>query len=283
MSQSPVVRVFAAIVLSSLGATTLAIAGAPVAEAATKQPAIRVLNSLPVAQERRDGYDRDLFRHWSDLDGNGCDARDDVLVAEAVSGSRRGCFVAGGRWVSAYDGVTTSNPSSFDIDHVVALAEAWDSGAWRWDARTRERFANDLAYPLSLIAVSASSNRSKSDRDPAEWLPARNRCPFAKAWVGVKYRWRLSVDSAEKSALTRVLRSCPPLMRVPELASTTEDPNAGRGGASGSSGGSSGGLDPRFRTCGDANAAGYGPYVSGQDPEYGWYIDRDRDGVACES
>lgn len=281
MEASPIVRAFATVVAVALTAP-VGIAAAPVAAAATKQPAIRVLNSLPVAQERRDGYDRDLFRHWSDLDGNGCDARDDVLIAEAVAGTRRGCSVSSGVWVSAYDGVRTSNPSSFDIDHVVALAEAWDSGAWRWDARTRQRFANDLDYPLSLIAVSASSNRSKSDRDPAEWLPQRNRCSFAKAWVGVKYRWRLSVDATEKSALTRILRSCPPLMNVPRLAQTTVDPNAGRPVAAEPPQGAPG-LDPRFRTCGDANASGYGPYVSGRDPEYDWYIDRDRDGVACES
>lgn len=277
MTGSRVVAAFAATLAA------LAIPTQP-AQAATKQQAIRVLNSLPVSAESRVGYDRDLFRHWSDLDGNGCDTRDDVLAAEALAGVRRGCDVTGGRWVSAYDGAVTTDPSRFDIDHVVALGEAWDSGAWRWDAATRERFANDLAYPLALIAVSASSNRSKGDRDPAEWLPARGRCAFAKSWVGVKYRWRLSVDTSEKTSLARILRSCPPLMTVPALARTTEDPGAGRtptpapapvtGGA---------GLDPRFRTCGDANAAGFGPYVAGQDREYDWYIDRDRDGVACES
>lgn len=179
-----------------------------------------VLLSLPVSTERAVGYDRDLFDHWSDLDGNGCDTREDVLVAERIAGRVDGCRVLGGRWSSAYDGVQTSDPSAFDIDHVVALAEAWASGAWRWDSGTRERFANDVGYAGSLIAVSASSNRSKSDRDPAEWLPDRGVCSYAKKWVAVKYRWRLSVDSSERAALERILGGCPPMMRLPSLATT---------------------------------------------------------------
>jgi hypothetical protein len=193
---------------------------APSALADERVPALSVLMSLPVGPERNEGYDRDLFRHWSDPEGNGCDAREDVLIAERVAGRVAGCTVIGGRWVSAYDGVRTSNSSSFDIDHVVALAEAWGSGAWRWNAATRERFANDLGYAGSLIAVSASSNRSKSDRDPAEWLPELAVCAYAKRWVAVKYRWRLSVDSAERAALQGILRDCPPTMRLPGLAAT---------------------------------------------------------------
>lgn len=188
------------------------------AYADTRRDAIRVLNSLPVSAERPAGYDRDLFRHWSDLDGDGCNAREQVLIDERVSGQVRGCDVVGGEWRSVYDGDVTSNPSSFDIDHYVPLKEAWDSGAWRWNAGTRERFANDLGYAGALIAVSASSNRSKSDRDPAEWLPERGVCKYAKTWVAVKFRWRLAVDSTEKSELTRILSRCSPTMRVPSIA-----------------------------------------------------------------
>jgi len=188
------------------------------ASADSRRDAIRVLNSLPVSPERTDGYDRDLFRHWSDLDVDGCNTREEVLIDERVAGQVTGCDVVGGRWRSAYDGNVTINPSSFDIDHFVPLKEAWASGAWRWNADTRERFANDLGYAGSLIAVSASSNRSKSDRDPAEWLPESGVCKYAKTWVAVKFRWRLSVDTTEKSALTRILRGCSPKMRVPSLA-----------------------------------------------------------------
>ena len=262
---------------------------APSASAAKTVPALRVLNALPVGTEARAGYSRDLFRLWSDLDGDGCDTRQQVLIAERTSGTVRGCSVIGGSWTSAYDGVVTTDSSSFDIDHVVPLAEAWDSGAWNWSPDRRERFANDTGYAGSLIAVSASSNRSKGDRDPAEWMPARNRCAYAKTWIAVKYRWRLTVDAAEKAALRRILLRCPPGMTLPPLAPASGIGNGSRptpapstGGSSSGSSRPSGSIDPRFRTCGDANAAGFGPYTRGVDPEYDWYIDRDGDGLACE-
>ena len=283
---SPIVAAFAAALATLLAS---AVIGAPPAEAANRQPALKVLSSLPVSSEVDSGYSRELFRHWIVAGSDGCDTREEVLITERISGSVVGCRVAGGRWRSLYDGAVTSNSSSFDVDHMVPLKEAWDSGAWRWSSETREDYANDLGYAHSLVAVSASSNRSKSDRDPTEWLPALGRCTYAKYWIGVKYRWRLSVNPAEKSTLTRILAGCPPLMVLPALASRTENPNAqtpgstGSGSGSASGGGtSSGPLDPRFDTCGEANAAGYGPYSRGQDPEYRWYIDRDRDGLACE-
>ena len=151
----------------------------PAATSASRVDPVRLLNSLPVSKEVTSGYNRDLFRHWSDLDSDGCDTREEVLIDERIAGSVVGCKVVNGKWISQYDGVSTTNSSSFDIDHFVPLKEAWDSGAWRWDSSTRERFANDQGYPLSLIAVSASSNRSKSDRDPSDWLPSENLCLYA--------------------------------------------------------------------------------------------------------
>lgn len=280
---SPIVAAFATVLATFLAS---ALISAQPAEAATRQPAIKVLSSLPVSSEVDAGYSRELFRHWIVAGSDGCDTREEVLITERISGTVVGCRVVGGRWRSLYDGAVTSNSSGFDVDHMVPLKEAWDSGAWRWSPGTREDFANDLGYAHSLVAVSASSNRSKSDRDPTEWLPSLGRCAYAKYWIGVKYRWRLSVNPAEKSTLTRVLGGCPPLMVLPALASRTENPNAqtpGSGSASAGGGGTpSGRLDPRFDTCGEANAAGYGPYSRGQDREYEWYIDRDSDGVACE-
>ena len=155
---------------------------APFGSAATKVDPIRILNSLPVSSEATSGYSRALFSHWSDLDADGCDTREEVLIQERVSGQVSGCKVVNGKWVSQFDGVSTTNSSNFDIDHFVPLKEAWDSGAWRWDRGTRQRYANDLGYALSLIAVSASSNRSKGARDPAQWLPNQNRCRYAKSW-----------------------------------------------------------------------------------------------------
>ncbi|MDA3022511.1 MAG: excalibur calcium-binding domain-containing protein [Actinomycetota bacterium] len=268
-------------------ALALGVVAAPTARADSRKPADMMLNSLPVSVEMASGYARSLFRHWTDRDGNGCDARKDVLIAEAISGRVAACTVVGGVWQSAYDGVTTSNSSTFDVDHRVPLKEAWDSGAWRWSASTREAFANDLGYAHSLIAVSASSNRSKSDRDPADWLPKYDVCTYVKTWIAVKYRWRLSVDSTEKSTLNRLLGSCPGLMLVPDLAAVITDPNAARPSASevvtaDPGAGTGGATDPRLGTCREAIAAGYGPYVVGRDEEYSWYIDRDKDGTVCE-
>lgn len=174
---------------------------------AKKPTVIRLINKAPVAAEKRDGYDRDLFRHWSDLDSDGCDTRDEVLVLESRIPTN--CDSLKGSWYSPYDGATTTNPSSFDIDHMVPLAEAWDSGAYRFSSSKRELYANDM-YPPSLIAVSASSNRSKSDKDPAEWLPERSSyiCRYLANWVLVKYRWRLTYDRAEKKAVRKRLLKC---------------------------------------------------------------------------
>ncbi len=185
---------------------------------ADSSSALVLLRALPSAPEHRGEYDRELFADWQDRDGDGCDTRDEVLIAEAVAGVVQGCEVIGGRWVSLYDGSVVSDASALDIDHVVALSEAWDSGAWRWNAGRRARFANDLGYPLALFAVSAGSNRSKGDQDPAEWVPEAGRCRFAKAWIGVKFRWRLAVDTRERTALQQLLRGCALGMRVPELA-----------------------------------------------------------------
>ncbi len=296
MARGTALRI-ALVACASLIASAAGTVGATVAVAATNAPALTVLNSLPVSTESRSGYSRDLFRLWTTDPATGCDTRQAVLIAERASGTVRGCSVLDGTWVSKYDGVTTTNPSAFDIDHVVPLAEAWDSGAWRWTPATRQAYANDLGFSGTLLAVSASSNRSKGDQDPAEWLPSRARCWYAKDWIAVKSRWRLSVDSSEKSALTRVLARCSPMMSVPTVASIATDATASRPSGSGSSGTSSSGTsssgtsssgasptkpDPRFGTCGEAIAAGYGPYTSGRDPEYAWYIDRDGDGVACE-
>jgi hypothetical protein len=167
-----------------------------------------MLNSLTVQSERNSGYSRGRFDDWTSK--NGCDTREWVMIAEAQGGTRSGCDVAGARWWSYLDGTTTRNASTFDIDHTVALAEAWGSGAWKWTRAQRDAYANDLGYRDSLIAVSASSNRSKGERDPAEWMPPRNAadCRLVEAWIAVKWRWRLSVDAREKSALTRELSRC---------------------------------------------------------------------------
>jgi hypothetical protein len=164
------------------------------------------LATLAVAPEANSGYDRTLFTHWVTISGT-CDTRETVLERDGSGVTvDSACKATKGSWTSVYDGVRTSDPSSFDIDHVVPLAEAWGSGASRWTSPDRKDFANDLVRP-QLIAVSASSNRSKGDRDPAEWQPtaATWRCEYVREWIDVKYYWDLDVDSAEKGALEAML------------------------------------------------------------------------------
>lgn len=119
------------------------------------------------------------------------------------------CYPDTGDWYSTYDATWVAEPSDVDIDHVVPLAEAWYSGADAWTTDQRRAFANDLTI-AQLIAVSASSNRSKSDRDPAEWIPtnAATHCIYAREWIWVKYTYDLSTDTAEKSALADLLDTC---------------------------------------------------------------------------
>lgn len=185
-----------------------------------KVSAVALLNKLDVAPENRAGYERDLFRHWITVDG--CDTRQWVLIRQREQGSVSGCTVENGTWYSPYDGVTVDSSRSLDIDHMVPLAEAWDSGASQWSADQRTFFANDLEYKPSLLAVTASTNRSKGDKDPAEWMPPLRSdwCTYLKDWVGVKTRWDLSVDPAEKAYIKSTLRSsCSNLkMKRPPLA-----------------------------------------------------------------
>jgi hypothetical protein len=173
-------------------------------------PLTQAIADLPTAAESRAGYSRDLFRHWIDADGDGCSTRAEVLIAEAEDAPSvgSGCSLTGGRWYSYYDGVSQTSASALDVDHLVPLAEAWDSGASGWSDATRQAYANDLGDHRTLVAVTASVNREKGDQDVAEWLPAQQRCRYLREWVAVKHRWRLSVDSAEKSAMRSLADGC---------------------------------------------------------------------------
>jgi len=170
--------------------------------------AAQLLSQVSVRDETSDsGYDRDLFNHWIDANGDGCNTRCEVLRLE-----RRATLpgLSNGGWLSLYDGKVTENPSEFDIDHVVALGEAWRSGASQWDGARRQAFANDLDDPLALIAVSASSNRSKSDSDPSGWQPPNKDywCEYVTAWMAIKLKWDLAVDPIEFTALQSIVESC---------------------------------------------------------------------------
>jgi hypothetical protein len=156
-------------------------------------------------------YDRALFRHWTDANGDCQDTRAEVLIAESRVTPRytttRACAVLSGQWISPYDGAVWTLASDVDIDHRVALKEAWESGARNWTALDRQRFANDLAFGASLEAITDNVNSSKQDSDPAQWMPplASNHCNYAIRWVEVKYRWRLTMDAPERNKLASVL------------------------------------------------------------------------------
>ncbi|MER8162157.1 HNH endonuclease family protein [Streptomyces sp. NPDC094472] len=173
---------------------------------------MQAIAELPVADESRAGYERTKFRHWVDTDRNGCNTRAEVLLAEAieppmVSGR---CTISGGIWHSYYDNIDVQGARALDIDHMVPLAEAWDSGASTWSAQERQDYANDLGDARSLAAVSARENRSKADQDPSQWLPANPgaRCRYIEEWTVVKSRWGLSADPREVTALTDLADSC---------------------------------------------------------------------------
>lgn len=192
---------------------SIAAPAAPAFAAGYSAPLRTAVAALTVAAEVRTGYDRDLFPHWIDADGDRCNARYEVLIAEATTTPVVGspCTLTGGRWYSWYDDVSWTDPADLDVDHFVPLAEAWDSNARGWNAARRQSFANDLGDTRSLAAVTDDVNQAKGDKDPAQWMPSYppSRCRYVTDWVAVKVRWRLTVDSAEKSALTSWADSCP--------------------------------------------------------------------------
>ncbi|MFF3403504.1 HNH endonuclease family protein [Streptomyces sp. NPDC002659] len=201
--------------LVALSTAALTLFGTTPAQAALPTPvsaatARSYLASLTVAAEHsRTGYSRDLFPHWITISGT-CNTRETVLKRDGSNVvTDSSCAATSGSWYSPYDGATWFAASDVDIDHLIPLAEAWDSGADNWTTSKRQALANDLTRP-QLLAVTDNVNQSKGDQDPATWWPSRTtyRCTYARAWVQVKYYYGLSVDSAEKSALSSVLNGC---------------------------------------------------------------------------
>ncbi|MFF4028280.1 MULTISPECIES: HNH endonuclease family protein [Streptomyces] len=205
--------------LSILGALTaliasVAVLNGPTASAALPTPvsaatARTYLASLTVATENRTGYARDLFPTWITISGT-CNTREYILKRDGSNVvTDSACAATSGSWYSPYDGATWTAASDVDIDHLVPLAEAWDSGASAWTTARRQSFANDVTRP-QLLAVTDNVNQSKGDQDPATWMPSLTsyRCTYVRAWVQVKYYYDLSVDSAEKTALTNYLANC---------------------------------------------------------------------------
>jgi len=245
--------------------------------------ALTVLDTLPVkGRAPRTGYSRDAFgQGWVDTDRNGCDTRNDVLardLAEVVhEPGTHGCVVLAGTLDDPYTGRVVAftrgerTSSDVQVDHVVALSDAWQKGAQQWDATRRAAFANDA---LELLAVDGGENQSKGDGDAATWLPPNTayRCAYVARQVAVKARYGLWVTGAEQRAIARVLATCPdeqvPVAAAgPAAAQTTPAQTVPADG---------------FPDCTAAWTA-LGTAVHRGDPGYSTRLDRDGDGTACET
>jgi hypothetical protein len=192
--------------------TVTTTAGPTTTSIPTVTVAVEQLRSLPVddrpAPDRP--YRREDWKHWEDIDGDGCDARQQALIAQSITPAQVDpftCTVVAGDWLSPYDGVEGSSPGDFDIDHVVPLENAHRSGGWQWTAAQRRLFANDQA---ELLVVSAASNRSKGSKTPDQWRPPHRAswCRYATTWVSVKATWGLTVTTEERDALGQMIDTC---------------------------------------------------------------------------
>lgn len=164
-----------------------------------------VVDDAPFAGPK---YDREQWPHWLDLDENGCDAREDALIAAAPGTSCVAGRLSGqGRWPLVYVDGETTDPKALDIDHVVALGLAHRSGGWAWTTERRAQFAND---PANLWAVQAAANRAKSDKSADEWRPDVQNvwCEYARRMVAVKTTYNLTATTPERDALGQMLETC---------------------------------------------------------------------------
>ncbi len=252
--------------------------------------ALDVIAAIPVARENGDGYDRELFEHWITV--GGCSTRENVLIRDSLTLAQVdpfGCRVVAGDWLSPFDGATWDNPADVDIDHVVALKEAWDSGAWAWTAQQRRAFANDRTDRRTLRAVTDNVNQAKGDKDPSNWMPPLQSawCPYLADWISIKARWQLSMDESEAGRIRNLLtRQCAGLRIEPwssppvalESASAPPPPTAAAvpvAPAAPQVG------EVYYANCSAARAAGAAPIMRGE-PGYREAMDRDKDGIACE-
>ncbi|GAB90124.1 hypothetical protein GORHZ_084_00520 [Gordonia rhizosphera NBRC 16068] len=290
---------------STTGSPSTTTSKTPFTTASATQPApgdanaaLAKLATLAVkGRAPKTGYSRDQFgQAWSDdvtVDGghNGCDTRNDILRRDLTSielkpGSN-GCVVLSGTLQDPYTDTTIAfvrgedTSAAVQIDHLVALSDAWQKGAQQLGVDERRNFAND---PRNLQAVDGSVNQQKGDGDAATWLPPNRsyRCTYVSRQIGVKALYRLWVTPAEKDAMTRILTACggvpvdsttadqptsTPEDTAPPAITTTE-PDTGDGGV-------------YYANCSAARAAGVAPLHVGE-PGYRPGLDGDNDGVACE-
>lgn len=250
--------------------------------------AVALLATLTVkGRAAKTGYSREQFGpDWPDVDHNGCDTRDDILRRDLVDITYRSddptCTVATGTLHDPYTGKTiefvrgVGTSEAVQIDHLVALSDAWQKGAQQWTADKREQFAND---PVELLAVDGPTNEQKGDGDAATWLPPNKsyRCAYVSEQIQVKAKYRLWVTQAEHDAMVQVLASCgatvPTQTPTPKASPTpTKAPAPVKTTAP---------ADVYYPNCAAARAAGVAPLYVGE-PGYRSGLDRDHDGVACE-
>jgi hypothetical protein len=255
--------------------------GSPGAVDALPGTALDALDDLAVkGRAPRTGYERDLFGDgWVDTDRNGCDTRNDVLArdltGETFREGTRDCVVLSGTLADPYSGRTIEfqrgegTSEAVQIDHVVALSDAWQKGAQQWDDATRTAFAND---PLNLLAVDGPLNMQKSDGDAATWLPPNRayRCAYVARQVAVKAGYGVWVTDAERAAMATVLSGCPEEPLPAGAQAADEVPAAPAPQAA-----------TTYRDCADVRARGAAPIRVG-DPGWSPSFDGDGDGVGCE-
>ena len=268
---------------------------APPSVSSHEGTALAALEELPVkGRAPMTGYDRDQFGPaWLDADRNGCDTRNDMLARDLThlefEPGTHDCVVVNGDLADPYTAAAIhfvyGDGTLVDIDHVVALGNAWATGAFRWPIRKRAAIAND---PLNLLPVDASANRQKGDADAATWLPSNKayRCAYVARQVTVKSKYDLWVTPPEKAAMERVLGSCPDQRVLKDSGApvlvpvNVTAPSAPSTPSSHAAGGGTGGS-VYYANCDAARAAGAAPLHRG-DPGYGSHLDGDGDGVACE-
>ncbi|KAG6010534.1 hypothetical protein E4U21_005885 [Claviceps maximensis] len=195
-------------VMASVGALAISIPASP--GVPSTSTARSLLNGLETASSGSgDGYYRFKFPTWETIEGT-CNTREFVLKRDGSDVVTNGdCVAESGQWVSPYDGLTFDEAHELDIDHMVPLKNAWISGASSWTTEQRRAFANDITRP-QLWAVSAHSNRAKSDESPDEWKPPLQEfwCTYSKSWIQVKSHYGLTITDDEKDALSTMLDTC---------------------------------------------------------------------------
>jgi len=172
-------------------------------------------------------YHRDDWKHWADADKDCQNTRHEVLIQESINEvifkTEKQCQVSTGKWLDPYTAAVVTDATNLDVDHMVPLKNAHDSGAWAWDKNKKAAYANEMDYASHLVAVTASANRSKGAAGPEKWKPANQSywCYYAFAWVQIKVRWGLSVTNDEWTALQNMNSSCDTPSAVTTAAAVT--------------------------------------------------------------